>query len=219
MEVLRRGGLSEADFIRGKAPTPEEVREHFVDAGAGLLVEKALGCHWSPDGPDDPIPYRLDMQIEYSEESGRYEVTELRIERVAGGPRVTSDGLRSIPVERMLRDLSSLSLWGEVLHWVEDSSGHFISLRWFAPPPRESFGRGRLDDEAYRKIALVHRLNEVLGSRATSSTAEHFGVTTTTVQNWMKEARARGITDQKWVRAEAASGVGTAHDATVRVDQ
>lgn len=160
--------------------TPNGWDETFVDAGGGVIVRRRLTFDWTPaDGEDGP-PYAVKVAAEYDDENGRYEIADIHVERIAGGPAISSNHLRVVPLARWLASLKdSVVLW-----WAHpDING------W----PDNLLPRGKLDTDALVKVGTVWLVHHVVGGNATQELANHFAVSNSLAYRWARQIRDEQI--------------------------
>ena len=172
----------------------------LVDAGAGLLVYRYLGCRYEPEKGEGST--EVTLWALYGDEARRYEIDRIEVQRPKGGPALSSTDLRAVPVASLFAGISHRAAWGTA-EPAEGNSWNFS--RPFNMPNNEL--PKKLDDGAYRKIGLVHRSHEILGNKATTELAKHFDVGRTTAYTWLKEIDDRGLM-RPVVPPEEASKIG-----------
>lgn len=158
-----------------------------VDAGGGLIVRRYVGCRYTSgvDEPEGAPPFDVVIWAGYDDESQRYEIDRIEVQRADGEPALSSQSLRAVPVATLFRGLAERGVIGT----VDTPTGPLA--RPFQMPNDEL--PAKLDGDAYRKIGRVHRVHEIIGNRATQELAEHFGVGRTKAYTWTKEITERGI--------------------------
>ena len=117
------------------------------------------------------LPYDLTLEVELLD--GRYAVTELRACRKAGGDPVTTDGLRAIPLARILM----AAFEGAVLAWKRSPGGDAIG----API-------GPWHDEQTR-VAAIYLLAYACGQAPTKAVAQALGIPQSTAAKKVMKAR------------------------------
>ena len=181
-ELMRAldGTLSLIDDDSNTRQTSRGRRYHrAVDAGGGLLVRRRVGYRYEPSGPDDEVPYEIETWAEYHQDTGTYRIKDTRLRAIEGGPDVSTDTLRVVPLATLLASLGAKV----VLRWPEPLTG--------MPEPR--LPRGALDERSLIEVGIVHRLYDTIGNRSTAMVAEHYGVSRSTAQKWIREARDRDL--------------------------
>lgn len=112
----------------------------------------------------------------YSAESGRYEVAELTVSRRPGGPEVTGEALRQVPVKGVLRTVTTR---------------HVLDGQPPGPvPPVPASGP---TTETLTWVARIYTLAVLLGDAPTQRVAEAMGVPRATAGRWVTRARDRGL--------------------------
>lgn len=125
---------------------------------------------------DDPVPF--DVAIDAVLENGRYVVESLSAQRTAGGPPITTEQLRLIPVGRILAEgLATL-----VRMTVPVSSGE---ARITTDP------RPLADDLS--TVAAIYRIAYACGLPPTKTVAEMLGLPASTANKRVIRARREGL--------------------------
>lgn len=121
-------------------------------------------------GPE--VAYDLTITVELID--GRYEVASMTAARKPGGPEVTADGLRGIPVAKLARGIvhssQALGLLG-------------IRRRRFDGPT----------DEALQAVARVYRAAHMRREPPTAAVAKAIGRPRSTASVWIAKAREQGL--------------------------
>jgi hypothetical protein len=137
------------------------------------------GWGWYGEGPNrftaeaTGLPYRVEVDAELR--GGRYEATAIRVERKAGGPEVTGEGLRTVPVREI----------------VTRGAAEVVSSLLANPAP-DLFKR--VNDDALRLVADVYRYGVAAGRPPTQHVAEHlFSGVRSTAARWVMRAREGGF--------------------------
>jgi hypothetical protein len=125
------------------------------------------------DGPDLPC----DVQLEAEIEEGAYVVTEVRCSRRSRGPEVTSEGIRAIPVARILHVAALDVNKGVFGPWSDRDT-----LRAQGPT-----------DESLRVTAQIYRMAHVVRDNPTAAVSSALGLPKPTASRWVQMARKRGF--------------------------
>lgn len=171
------------DLVFEPIPARQTQRRKYyedVDAGGGLIVHKRWAYTYEPAGPDEDVPYRIRCEISWLDDEGHYDLDKVTIEAIPGGPRTVASYLRVIPLTKMAQSIGDQV----VIEWPKGFDG--------VPDRRINL---KVDPEdGMRRIALVHRVHEIFpANKATSALAEHYGVSISTAQRYVREARAAGL--------------------------
>jgi hypothetical protein len=134
-------------------------------------------------------------------EGARYVVQDLRFIRREGGAPITSELIRRIPVQRIVRGVVT-----ELAELRTDPGAVYESdgMRMRAPeqvviPPDE---RGRLvgagpTDETLLWVARVYVMATLAGDPPAKAVKENLGIPMPTANNWIRRAKDRGILKQQ----------------------
>jgi hypothetical protein len=159
-------------------------------------------------GADIHAPTRVELTITGMEdlpadivatmvlEGRRYVVQELRITRQNEGEPITSELIRKIPVQRLIRGLVSdaVELW--ILQpSPEGTRNYAISLVELSEDERGRLVAAGPTDETLLWVARIYVMAELAGDPPAKSVRETFGVPTSTASYWIKRARDRKILD------------------------
>lgn len=150
----------------------------LVEAAPGVGVPRRFSAKvW--DLGDLPCDLELEAQLE----GGRFVLTRLCGFRREGGPALTSEILRAVPVARVLR-----AVLEAITHDVSrsgDGRVHFSMTR----VDREAGPT----DENLRRVARVYRGAHLVGMPPTKAVQDHFGLARSTAGRWVMEARRQGF--------------------------
>lgn len=138
---------------------------------------------------DDAAGYKLRMVAVL--ENGRYVVDELSVTRRAGGPPVTGEALRSIPVTNVLRT-------GVQKHFMraERTGGRTTRLTPVTMPDDvAAITANGPTDEALRWVADIYRAAYALGDSPTQAVEQDLQLARSTAGRWVSLARKRGFLD------------------------
>ena len=122
------------------------------------------------------LPY--DVAVDAELEDGRYVVKRLCATRKEGGPPVTTDGLRAVPVARILAHGAA----GTLVKVTPNTAG----TEFTAAPV------GPWDDEL-TQVAGVYRLAYACGLPPTKAVAESFEIPASTAAKKVMKARKAGV--------------------------
>ncbi len=145
-------------------------------------------------------PFDLVLAVEL--QGGRFVCRDLRVTQVDGGPPVTGEALRRIPVSEVIRTaLEDTIVRGEQI-------GPEL---WEAAPmgaPRRDIARHGPTDEALKHVAAIYRFTHALGESPTKGVQERLGLPRSTAARWVALARERGYL--------GAASVGKAGEVTTQ---
>lgn len=141
-------------------------------------------------GPDLTMPKRCtvttadcngyDVQaLLVLDEGWRYRCTELRVTRRDGGPEVSGEGIRAIPLAGIIRD------------GVLSAAAVSARLQGWGTPPEGIAEHGPTPD-ALRWVARIYRLAHAAGDTPRKRVEETFGVSPATAGRWVAAAREAG---------------------------
>jgi hypothetical protein len=155
----------------------------LVPFGKGFALPK----RFSEPFETKELPYRLEIEVVL--EGDRFICQSLRAERKKGGDPVTSQGLRKLPIQDLIRGASL-----GVLHRVKrNPEGNAWVLQ---PLNRVSFRRFAKKGptmEALEHVALVYRLAYAANESPTKAVQEAFGLARSTAERWVSKARDAGL--------------------------
>lgn len=156
-----------------------------VDIGGGVRIPARAKLSLS-EYPD--APYGLEAWVVY--ENGRYVIEKLVICRQPGGPPVTSEGIRGVPIQGIVREMIRES--SERI--INTGTGKRVAARW----ARSDADIARLRaagpvDETLQIVADVYRVSQAIGDPPAKSVAQGLQIPQRTATYWVKLARERGF--------------------------
>jgi len=141
---------------------------------------------------DDPkCPVLLEVHVVVQD--GQPRCAELRCRPRPGGPPVSSEGLRSVPLARYLRE--SAYLYSVRVTELDEGRGLLVSATGTGDEPllaeaaRRS-PRQQMTDDLLRDVARVY---SDAGSKPTQAVMRRFHVSRPTAGRWVGLARSRGF--------------------------
>jgi transposase-like protein len=141
-----------------------------------ILAPRKLGLRADAAGSEF-LEYDVAVELEL-QATGAYEIRKLTLTAVEGGPEVTTEALRGIPLRSIVRLIStSLETWA-----IGDADAKEIA----------SHGP---TDEALTWAARTYALARLTGQSPAKVVAERFGLQPRTATNWIRRARERGLLD------------------------
>ena len=145
---------------------------------------------------DDPeVPLLLEMHVEVID--GRPECVELRCRPRPGGPPVSGEALRKIPLRRYLRhstvrySLRVQQVEGrELVHALGDDDAPLLAHLYEDSQKRPTYP---MTDEHLREVVEAYVSG---GSKGVVAVRRRFPVSRATASRWVKAARERGLFDE-----------------------
>lgn len=155
----------------------------------GRLVTVAPGLAGPPEMTLTAKEYRgYDVEVTVAFDGSRYVVRRIAIEQRDGGPPVTTEAMRDIPVTGLMRYLMSSALRRETKH--ADGSSTLEQLDDWTADHVTRYGP---TDEALTVLAQMYRLAYVCGERPTKAVQDNLKLPRSTAGRWIALARERGI--------------------------
>lgn len=149
---------------------------------------------------DDGLEYDLEMEVDFV--GDKLACTRLQATRRDGGSDVTGEGLRAIPVARLVQEVIATVLL-EVDPPVRAGEHAMHPFVW---PPDDFAGHGPTD-EALRHVARVYRWAHAIGEPPVR-TLEGLGLSRGTANRWVSMARKQGLLGQAKPRVAGEAGIG-----------
>lgn len=176
-------------------------RPRFVPIAPGLAAESPLRLHVG-----DWNGYDLQLDVvalpAIGNRAGRFVCCALTVKQREGGPPVTTEAIRGVPVATLVRGVGAR-------HWMVveqvDASIPALSLtdRTMTAEMVARFKREGPTDEALTWVARAYRMAAVLGDPPTQAVERAFEMPRSTTGRWVALARERGFLG-------AAEGAGKA---------
>lgn len=135
------------------------------------------------DAPD--LPYVATLELRFVKR--RYRIDVLTCTPRKGGPPITTDGLRRVPVEQLLR-----AAVGAAPFMVATAAGTGSKVSPLAQFPYGLAEAGPTDD-TLRWVARAYALAYAMGAPTLTTTAELLDVNRATLSRWVRQARAAGF--------------------------
>jgi hypothetical protein len=159
----------------------------LIPLGGGL-------AGWSPFTwhAEEGLPYRLELRVVH--EDGRFVVDQLTVKRREGGPPVTTEGLREVPVAAFLR-LAVESNVMRVGPTIRDGNRSSWKLTWASPLAlsERAKGGGGPSDEDLRTVAALYQVAYATGQAPTKLVMNRLDLPRSTASRWVRMARDRGL--------------------------
>lgn len=161
-------------------------RSGMVEVVPGVRAPARSEVRFTPDADDDAVPFEVRMVIAY--DGDRFHVNELCCHQVDGGPPVTGEAIRTLPVARLM---------GEAAAHVFNVEATGAPDRSVKVTPLGAFGPSDVadgpTDEALRKVATVYQLHHACGLPPTKAVEVVFELPRSTAGRWVGMARERGL--------------------------
>ena len=154
--------------------------------GTGLTVPSRIEDVEIVDDPS--IPYDATLTIEFQE--SRYVCTSMTLKQRKGGPPVTSQGLRTIPVASLIRPIVQGKVW--LLHEESPSPGVIIREPGSAADLPNAKRRRRQPGEDVHAAAVVYAVAAITGQPPTKAVSDELGIPLGTARRLVAQALAAG---------------------------
>lgn len=142
------------------------------------------------DDDHDPIDYDLEMTLDVV--AGRMQCVRLCAVQRDGGPPVTTENLRRIPVGQLVHFAAfQMQLVRETIPVPDDPDALVVADEWRPPPA--NFASGGMTDEALEQLARVYRMALATGDRPYGVLEREFNLPRAKAARWISTARRRGI--------------------------
>jgi hypothetical protein len=196
---IRTGSEYLDRMIRQDRSRLETARFVPIGKGRGALMPFRVG--WE----DDPnMPYDLELVIDLDED-GRPECIELRCIRKEGGPPITGQGLRELPISSLVRRLTALNAYKYTVATSPKKRGRVRTLKPGSAADAKhvytELGRRWITREHLEEVARLYEEALELGNPApTRSVAESMHAARSTAAKWVMRCRDEGLlppTDRK----------------------
>ena len=157
----------------------DKLREQFVTVGPGLAMPAKATVTEIVNG--------FEVLIDVVPEAGRLVAQEVRIRRTDGGPPVTGEAIRSIPVAGLVKLAATLAL--EV---IEHDGYTEWSPRILTPETALRLRENGPTTETLDWVAYLYRLGLLMGEPPTKAVEVRLGIPRSTAGRWVAAARDRG---------------------------
>ena len=143
--------------------------------------------------PDDREPLDYDIEMTLDVIGGRMQCVRLCAVQRDGGPPVTTENLRRVPVGQIIT-LASLDgrLVSECVPDPENPGSFVPAADSWTPPPVD-FAEAGMTDEALEQAARVYRMALATGARPFGVLERDFNLPRAKASRWITTARRRGI--------------------------
>lgn len=171
--------ISRLEFIggpEGSKPRANVSPDLSVASRVGVRVEDEPG-----------LAYDINLEAVWNGIAVRYDVTRIELVQKEGGPAITSESLRAIPVQQLLREVLSATIrvtgaaTGESVHLSNDDA---VRLAAQGPKP-----------ETLLWAARIYRIAQIRLDPPTRAVADAFGIPHRTASHWVRLAKERGVID------------------------
>jgi hypothetical protein len=125
-------------------------------------------------------------------EGRRYVVQELRITRQDAGEPITSELIRGIAVQKLVRGVVRASVQLRIAPPSHEGISKAVVL---APKERDRLVVAGPTDETLLWVARIYVIAELAGDPPAKAVRESLGIPESTANNWIRRAKDRGILD------------------------
>jgi len=127
-------------------------------------------------------------------EGGRYVAQELHITRQDGGAPITSELIRRIAVQSLIRGTVRESVELRIAEpSPKGTARHRVTDVVLTPKERRRIVSAGPTDETLLWVARIYVMAELAGDPPAKSVKENLGIPTSTAGNWIRRAKDRGI--------------------------
>jgi len=167
---------------------PNTMRDYTVVLipGTGLRVPTPIEDVEIVDDPS--MPYDATLTIEFQE--WRYVCTSMTLKQRKGGPPVTSQGLRAIPMASLIRPIVQGKVW--LLHEESPSPGVITREPGSSADLPNAKRRRRRPGEDVHAAAVVYAVAAITGQPPTKAVADELGIPLGTARRLVAQALASG---------------------------
>jgi hypothetical protein len=161
------------------------------EVGGGLFraaVPTTVTVETTDEDPE-PLDFNLVMDLDVIDE--RLVCVRCEVSARPGGPPVTAEAMRRIPVARFLRQAAASGFTV-----VEVDPTDPATLRPFVPPQHDFADHGMTDD-VLRDVARLYHWSLVVGEPPLGLLERDYGVPRGKASRWIATARRRGYVKDK----------------------
>jgi hypothetical protein len=155
-------------------PTDDE----YVALAPGLMVPTSVAVEHSEA---QELPYNVRFLAVLRDR--RFEIERLTVTPKQDGEPVTTEGLRQLPLARLVRAAVGSLMRGET------GPGQRVSFPADVPP----VPRGGPDEAVLQHVAAVYRLAHACHEPETKAVASRFGIPASTASKWVMKAREKKL--------------------------
>jgi hypothetical protein len=160
----------------------------LINLGGGM-------AGWSPFTwpAEEGLPYRLELRVVY--EDGRFVCDQLTVKRREGGPPVTTEGLREVPIAALLRLAVESNVVRVRRSATRDGDTSSWEMTWASPLAlsERAKGGGGPSDEDLRTVAALYQVAYATGQAPTRLVMNRLELPRSTASRWVRLARERGL--------------------------
>jgi hypothetical protein len=135
---------------------------------------------------EDHEGYGIEARVTY--DGTRYVCADFRMWQREGGPPVTTEAIRAVPVKHLIRRAIESQTY-ELVQWSRGQEPKYELMPELAPPDVRRSGA----DEMARWVATAYQLAIALNEPPTKSIQDRLGVSRATAGRWVAEARRQGL--------------------------
>jgi hypothetical protein len=170
-----------------KSPRPTQAEWHasgVVEVAPGFRISAQYDSLFrNHNGYDVHISAGITPQF-------RLEVAELTVKRTEGGPAVTSEGIRSIAVQSLVREIIQLQIEEDAYSDGEYPTKGFGTLKEEEALRLKKAGPTQ---ETLEWVARIYKIAELLDKPPTVAVEDAFSVSRSTAGAWIGRARAASL--------------------------
>lgn len=149
----------------------------------GLVIEKGLRYR-------EHI-HDYDVEVEIGAHNGRLVARELRVRQIAGGPPVTVEGIRALPVARLVR------LAGSDLQRADTDGSDSSAWLDTANKPSKAEAKQMVadgpTDRTLQLVAYLYRWSNAVGDPPVKTLENYLELSRSKTSRWITLARERGF--------------------------
>ncbi len=160
----------------------ERLRQQFVAVGTDLAVPRKMTAEVNG----------YDVEVTVSVQDGRLVAQEVVVRQREGGPPVTGEALRGIPVAAITKRAAAHALEVQT-SGSGDSTLTQMSPLWLTPEVIERLRSNGPTPETLGHVAQVYRLALLVGDAPTRTVETTFGLPRSTAARWVGLARKHGL--------------------------
>lgn len=155
--------------------------KHYVEVAPGLAIERQLSVGRQVGD------YRVEVEV--GVEDGRLVAESVTVSRRRGGPPVTGEAIRGIPVARMTHEAGVM-----VRQVVDNGDGSLtVTTRSLDDETAERLRDNGPTAETLEWVAYLYRVALLRGDPPTQSVQESLDIPRSTAGRWVAAARSAGL--------------------------
>lgn len=136
--------------------------------------------------PGDPDPAEHTVVMDLDVLDGKLVCTRLEVQMRPGGPNITADALRRVPVARYIRDAVATNL---LVNEVDPTD---LRRRFPFIPPAPDFAKDGMTDEVLQNVARLYHWAQASGDAPLGVLERDYGVPRGKASRWISVAKRRG---------------------------